>query len=724
MKDSLEKLIEEFSACQSLEGKLKAAENIYSFAKNDKHAFKSALNHRKSCKSLLCDVVEYLKPDRIPRTQDKSDLSLKLHIISLKILQLANSLCPFVHSVAMSGGDIIDIIDLLMINNDSHDTCCKEILQLRSWDIHSIEQAKSVLLGQTFEAVCDEMKGSICDVELIHPDTGENIVLALADVCKMEECHLLDNLSKQNPTSDIVKVVHIETPQYVWVQDVGEEVDWIQQSISELIPVLEHAKVGERDVIVSLKRLNFRGEVLAWEASTARVRALDYGWQVEVPFVNIYKTEEHITDVPDLARLCRLINVNPPSRQGELQICVIRLLQTFTRTHVIVSKILESHMDPLLYLLKTSKNANIVCHILLLFSHLTYNGNSVEQCGRIFQEPVIKCVKKWFIYPEVLCQGLETLRNLVVSNNRNRENFMFSGGLEVAFRAYSSHTESDAAFEHVLHLLKVCLGDYKFHSEEYQSYSIADINIPSHTQNPKVTYAHLSNMSQYRIAPSETVSFLEDIVKHNLVLFAREVISFLNSTQGGSIYVGVTFHGLINGLRLNRARKDDYRTKIDMVLSKVIVDFKLTELPSQLFDCTFEHVKNSHQRSLPEDTAMYVIKVSVKPARVLCRLRDGEVNVFFERKSHGVTVITPNRLRQIVAGCLTNEIQQPFQKEQQIAETGAAAQQPHQNNTQQDYEAETQQLTEKDVPRKPVPIIRPSGPPPLVSIISLLNKHT
>jgi hypothetical protein len=359
-------------------------------------------------------------------------------------------------------------------------------------------------------------------------------------------------------------------------------------------------------------------------------------------------------------------------------------------------------------------------NILLYFSQLCYFPKNRELAGKLMIKSTLSCIKRWFFCTEVLSQGLEVIRNLVSSNEGNREIFIFNGGLEIALNAYATYGKEDSVHSQVVHVLKFCLENYEFESNTYNVYSIENMLSSGNLTEERIAFSHLSSMSQYNIECSNSVSFIENIIKQqDLVVFAREVVSFLNSSEGGTIYIGVTYQGLINGLLMNRARKDEYRTKIDMVISKMVSDYKLTELPNQLVDCTFQSVKNIHKRAMPEDTKMYVIEVFVTPGRTLSRLKDGDSNVFFKRRHGCVVPISANELRQYVASIGNDKNSIPGIAKPVVSEEDVISK----DEDQVEVESSDSQLSsDLTLSISSADQVQIQGPPPLVPISQLKTK--
>ena len=650
--ESLDEIITQFATTKCLEDRLTVSRRLLNYIScSGLHSSKARL--LSSERSILQDFWELLKPDCIQRRHgiDQSDTMYELHCVSLQILRHFNQKqFKFVNNI-ISFDNIHVICNLLLLDQKkTHSACCAKSFQV-SWDKKMIEQARDTMCGKVFEALFDDLGGEIYDVELLKEDTGENVVDLLSKECCVDVNNLTVNFKSSSTFSEIVKVVHVVDPQFVWVQELSDEIQEIDQDLTEHLSSAAN-RANEKDVyvIVKTKRMSFRGQVKEWKNNSVVVFAVDFGWQCEVPTSHVFKAEDHLFEIPPLAKLCRIKNIIPPCKKTELQIHVLKLLHTVTSCEPFAGMLIKSQLEPVLCLMKTTKNAKILCNILLYFSQLCFYPKHRSLAGELMIKPTLECIKKWFFCTEVLSQGLEVLRNLLSSSEKNREMFIFSGGLEVAFNAYASYCKEDAVHSQVLHVLKFCLEDYEFESSSYQVYSIDNLIVSGNPSEDKTVFAHLSSMAQYNIEPSNTISFVENIMKpQELVVFAREVVSFLNSHEGGTIYIGVTYQGLVNGLLMNRSRKDDCRTKIDMVISKMVSDYKLTDLPNQLVDCSFLRVKNIHNRALPEDSKMYVVKVNVTPGRTLSRLRDGDTNVFFRRRNGCVVPISANELRQHVA---------------------------------------------------------------------------
>ena len=652
--ESIDEILTNFATSKGLEERLAVAKRLFNHVSKSASLPPSKVKVLMSNRSQLNDFWELLKPDCIQRRQgiDESNTLYELHCISLQILNHFNrKQYKFLNNSILTFENIYILVDLLMLDGDNaHESCCSKALEA-SWAAKTIEKARDLICGRVYEALFDELNGEIYDVELLTEDTGENVTDLLSRDCNVGVNNLTVNLKLPNSFYEKVKIIHVVNPQFVWVQELSEDIDEINQDLADhLASSGGRATDQDTHVVVRTKKMSFRGQVLAWKNSSVLVFAIDYGWQAEVPPSYVFKSEDHIFEIPPMAKLCRIINIVPPSPKTELQIHAIEVLQTVTTCEPFAGILLRSHLGPIIELLKTTRNARLECSILLLFSQLCYYSKNRGLAGGLMIKPILSCIQKWFFCTEVLSQGLEVIRNLVSTSEKNKEIFIFSGGLEIAFNAYATYSKDDSVHSQVLHVLKFCLADYEFESNSYQVYSIDNIISSGNPSEDKIAFSHLSSMSQYNIEPSNYVSFVENIMKQQeLLVFAREVVSYLNSPEGGTIYVGVTYQGLINGLLMNRARKDEFRTKIDMVISKMVSDYKLTELPNQLVDCSFQSIKNVHQRAMPEDTKMYLIKVFVTPGRTLSRLRDGDSNIFFKRRHGCVVPISANELRQHIA---------------------------------------------------------------------------
>ena len=656
--ESLDEIVTQFATTKCLEDRLFVAQRLLNYVScSALHSSKARM--LSSERPILNDFWELLKPDCIQRRLgiDQSDTLYELHCVSLQILRHFNQKqFNFLNSI-LSFDDIHLITDLLMLDKqNAHTVCCSKSFQGR-WDTKMIEQARDTMCGNVYRAIYDDLIGEVHDVELLKEDTGENVVDLLSKECDVGVNNLTANFRTSSSFSEIVKVVHVVDPQFVWVQELSDDILEIDQDISEHLSCsTNRANENDVNVIVKTKKISFRGQVKEWKSTSVLILAIDFGWQCEVHSSQVFKAEEHIFEIPPLAKLCRIKNVIPPCKKTELQIHVFKLLQTVTSCEPFANFLLKSELGPLFDLLQTTRNARLLCNILLYFSQLCFYSKNRNLAGELMIKPTLQCIKRWFFCTGVLSQGLEVFRNLLSSSEKNREMFIFSGGLEVAFNAYASYSKEDSVHSQVLHVLKFCLEDYEFESNSYQVYSIDNLIAPENSSEEKIVFSHLSCMAQYNIEPSNTVSFVENIMKpQELVIFAREVVSFLNSHEGGTIYIGVTYQGLVNGLLMNRARKDECRTKIDMVISKMVSDYKLTELPNQLVDCSFLRVSNTHHRALPDDSKMYLVKVIVTPGRTLSRLRDGDTNVFFRRRNGCVVPISANELRQHVASISTKK---------------------------------------------------------------------
>ena len=662
-QESLDEILTDYATTKSLEDRLSVAKRLLKYAKNSPSLPPSKQNMLMSQRSLLYDFWELLKPDCIQRRQgiDQSESLYELHCISLEILTHFNQKkYRFLNNHLLTVQNIHVLDDLLMLNSiNAHEPCCVKALEA-SWATKTVEKARDVMCGNVYDALFDEpTKDNIYDVELLAEDTGENVVDLLSKECDVEVNNLTLNLKSPNTFSETVKVVHVVNPQFVWVQELSDDILEINQDLADhMASAAIRATNQDTWVVVRMKKLNFRGQVLAWKASSVLVFAIDYGWQSEVPHSYVFTAEEHIFEIPSLAKLCRIINLVAPCKKTKLQIRVIKLLQTVTSSEPFAGTLLKNHLDPIVELVKTTRNGVLLCNALLYFSQLCFYSKHSTVCGELMIKPTLSCIQQWFFCTEVLAQGLEVMRNLIANSEKNREMFIFCGGLEFAFNAYATYCRDESVHSQVLHVLKYCLEEYEFESSTYQVYSIENIISSENRSEDKVVFSHLSSMSQYNIETSDSVSFIENIAKQqDLVLFAREVVSYLNSAEGGTIYIGVTYQGLVNGLLMNRARKDDHRTKIDMVISKMVSDYKLTELPNQLVDCSFQRVDNIHKRAMPQDTSMFLIKVFVSPGRTLSRLREGDSNVFFKRRHGCVVPISANELRQQIA-CQGNDKKQ------------------------------------------------------------------
>ena len=77
----------------------------------------------------------------------------------------------------------------------------------------------------------------------------------------------------------------------------------------------------------------------------------DYGVRMEVLPKHVYQTEDHISELPPLAKLCKIINITTPTMEFEIQKHTIKLLQTLTQSDPFVGEILSqtSNIDHILH---------------------------------------------------------------------------------------------------------------------------------------------------------------------------------------------------------------------------------------------------------------------------------------------------------------------------------------------------------------------------------------
>ena len=76
---------------------------------------------------------------------------------------------------------------------------------------------------------------------------------------------------------------------------------------------------------------------------------------------------------------------------------------------------------------------------------------------------------------------------------------------------------------------------------------------------------------------------------------------------------------------------------------------------------------DTHNRALPEDVKMYLIKVTTRPSAVLCRTDAGD-NVFWKRRNGRAVPFFANELRQLIAESLTSGPQ--VKAQEQVHERG------------------------------------------------------
>ena len=652
MSSNLKELINQFLLASKLNDKLLIVNTLICTASLDSRGLKGVLaaNH-----SLIFELWEYLKPDGIKRRDgiDESKVLLQIHLCSLKLLTMIHKNLN-VDTPLFNGDNLQYVFEFLAINSNSmHDQCCAKALD-DMWVNETIEKARKIMIGQVYSALM-ELSGEAYNIILQNIETQENVVEILSKECDLNVNNLSFNLSSSHTISEIVKVVHVINPEFVWVQELTEDLNELNKYLEEHITHAKLANPGNCNTIVRYKRLLFRAQVVRWCDKTALIFAIDYGWEVEVDRKNVFQTEDHIAEMPPLAKLCRIINVYAPCKMIEFQRHTIQLLQTYTKRQHYVGEILQhKRISSVVHLLKISRNSSLVCDILLLFSQCSFHHNNRELVGDIILLPVIQSLKRWSFCTEVQAMGFECVRNMLFNTHKNRDIFILNGGLELTFHAYATYKHEHSVNEHVLHVIKCCL-----HGFEFDYAANCDTNVKSYCnesnsylQNSseftnEFSFSHLSNFSQYSSKYSGAISFLNDVSTHQeLIEFSREVVSHLNSSKGGTVFIGVTCQKLINAIQMNRSRKDEYRTKLDMVFTKMITDHNFTELPEQLFRCIFEKVKNTHNRAMPADTVMYVIRVMIGESKNICRLRDGEGNVFFNRQNGCVTPIAANLLRQ------------------------------------------------------------------------------
>lgn len=89
-------------------------------------------------------------------------------------------------------------------------------------------------------------------------------------------------------------------------------------------------------------------------------------------------------------------------------------------------------------------------------------------------------------------------------------------------------------YQHVLHM----------HSK-YWILNSPIFFLVSHCE-PKPKFSHMDNMRQYGIKENEHVAFAENCLKKlDTKALCKEIVSFMNSRDGGVIYVGVSTAGKI-----------------------------------------------------------------------------------------------------------------------------------------------------------------------------------
>lgn len=666
-KSNCRETISQFLLASNLIDKLNIANQLLNIASVNKLSFISEAMLT-SNQSFINELWEYLKPDYIRKRDgiDESRNLLRIHLTSLKLLIILRS-SPNIDATHFNAENFQFVFEFLSLcDSKMHADCCIKGLD-NMWSIESIRKAKTLMNGQVYMAIM-ELSGEAYSAEFKTIETQENVINLLAQEFDVNMNNLIFNLSSSQASSEIVKVIHVVSPEYVWVQEFTDDINELTIVLEEHITTNASIACPEHyQTIVKYKKMVFRAQVTSWSEKTAVVFAVDYGWEVEVDRNNVFQSEDHIAEIPPLAKLCKIINVGPPCENLDLQRHAIKFLQTCTRNQQFVGKIVQSNqMYSIINLLKESRNSSLVCDILLLFSQCSFHHKIRELVGSIILLPVIKCLERWYFCIEVQALGFECCRNLLHLVSQNREIFIFNGGLELTFSAYTTHKNDKVLYDHVLHILKICLKDFEFDcsvdNEENIPHDVLAnpyLQMTSESTN-EFLYSHLNNMHQYYFESYDNVSFINDITTHEeLVIFSREIVSHLNSPDGGTVFIGVTCQGLINAIQMNRSRKDEYRTKLDMVFLKMITDYNLMELPEQLFNCSFQKVKNSHNRAMPSDTIMYMIKILIKRSKKLCRLKEGETNVFFKRHNGCVVPIPANELRQHYAHFLSSEQQNP-----------------------------------------------------------------
>ena len=554
---------------------------------------------------LVTELVKHLRPYYL--THGESLNKLNLHLAALKLLYNINLASPSFHQ----SSEIINIcFDMLLsLSNERHKNCCADSLTIPEWDKKQFDRVKRKIHGREFLGFFDEENGT-CFTELYDPKTLNDVCSILDDgKCGVELQNLKATVRPQGD-GKLVKVTDVVSTDCVWVQDVlgMKKVDNILSSLD----LQEYSEPCIRKYLIGkLKDFTFRAVILEQkEVNKCRVFAIDYGWEMEIANSNLFISTSDLDGFPEQAKPCKLVNIRGATKWYELQINIVKLLQTFTNIPSCVFEILEDgRFYQIIYLLYTTRHSGLVFEILVLFSNLCQMKDVREHCSWLMMGAVINSIKNWLFFPEIVSLAFEVSRNLVSFGSRGKSSFVLKGGFSVATEVMSYYraNEEICLFENAFNTLRFCSASYKSLSKHIK------LRGTIHHQSPLMS--DMSHIFNY-VPKNQNISFFRDILEGtNTSKFTIEILSFLNSTSGGEIFVGVSEFGIIHGIPMSEARKEVYTKIIYDVVDKRIIDYRLEKVPQNdsILDFKFSEVNNIHNRQLPASVRLYIISVTVKP---------------------------------------------------------------------------------------------------------------
>ena len=420
-------------------------------------------------------------------------------------------------------------------------------------------------------------------------------------------------------------------------------------------------------------KFTFRAEVLnARNDDVYEVVAVDFGWSTCVPKTCVYECDDDLQAVQSFAMLCKLSDVVPKTNKLELELHTLELLHKLCQKPSLAKTMLhlQKHRISLLlsHFYKSHEYAKIE-KILTIFAAISVNPELAKEIIDPFSKHVCK-----YIECATLMRPVMMLFSNVFEKVPNVAQMLIKGpGTDLLVNIYLRHRKDSAIKAYFIEIMKKIFHecDLKVQSSSEQQDELEYFNPP--VKRTDKTYDFSREFSNGQKLPNDMCALLITSCiervnsKEEKRALGREICSFLNSKQGGTIYVGVLPHTwIIKGLRYGKKERDNFNLLVDDILT----DGKLlrygsnvgTKIRKENVQSKFIDLNNTFK--VPLKTKMgeeyQIVEIKVEPSRddlVLFNegeLKDGITMVhdwtcYGRSAEHGRKLLDFNEVRQYIA---------------------------------------------------------------------------